>query len=321
MFGRYGHTRFLQSDGKTPFAEHAEALASDFTLVNLETPIDAALPGHASRPGKNRFGAKPETVRLLRDAGVNAVSMANNHAYDLGPMRMLHAKSELQAQGLAVYGAPGIAEHTEDRIGCEEVIIKGTSACLLSVSAKSNVFSVPKTWPKVPYTRQWRLQRVLVPIVKNAAKTYPLVIVFLHWGKEYEDAPSSGQRKTAHLLVDAGAQLVIGHHPHVVQGFERYGRGLIAYSLGNFYFDRSRSNTADGVVARVHLDDRSRPVALTLIPSRIGHHPNVVMRPRGEHATKQLDRIQRLSRALGTSLYRSEDTLVLQTPMLAKKID
>jgi poly-gamma-glutamate capsule biosynthesis protein CapA/YwtB (metallophosphatase superfamily) len=222
MFGRYGRSAFMHTDEGDPFREHADVLASDFTLVNLETPIAAKVPSVAPRPGQNRFGAEPRALKLLRDAGVGAVSMANNHAYDLGPTQMLDAKAAIVAQGLSAFAAPRLADTAEALIGCEEVQIKSEKACLIAVSAKSNVFFIPKPWPKVPYTRSWRLQHVLVPIVKAAARKYALVIVFVHWGDEYKDTPSDAQRKVAHRLVDAGARLIIGHHPHVVQGFERY---------------------------------------------------------------------------------------------------
>ncbi len=324
MFGRYGQTRYRPSDGqaKQVFASIAPALKSDFTIINLETPIDADMPMEPPRPGKNRFGARPDTVAALAGANVQAVSMANNHAYDLGPERMLESKAALRKHDLQAFGVPGEAALTEERIGCEEVQIPGgPRACLIAVSGKSNVFHVPRPWPKVPYARMWRLRRVLPPIVREAAQRFPLVIVFIHWGEEYTDRPTAEQRKTAHALVDAGARLVIGHHPHVTQGLERYRQGLIAYSLGNLLFDRSRHNTRDGAILRVRVDAQSQVIGAKVLPTRIVHKPNAVLLNAGKEADRPLARMMRLSRALGTRLDRVDDALVLGGTFLAKKID
>jgi len=92
--------------------------------------------------------------------------------------------------------------------------------------------------------------------VARAREIADTVVVSLHWGEEYETKHNAGQTRVARLLVDAGANIVIGHHPHVVQEIERYNGGLIAYSLGNFIFDQNFSEeTGKGLVLLVTLSE------------------------------------------------------------------
>jgi len=92
--------------------------------------------------------------------------------------------------------------------------------------------------------------------ISNLGADSSVVVVSIHWGEEYETSPSTLQRKIAYELIDAGADLVIGHHPHVIQEVEVYGNGLIAYSLGNFIFDQNFSEeTSRGLILEVVFSD------------------------------------------------------------------
>ncbi len=93
--------------------------------------------------------------------------------------------------------------------------------------------------------------------IKEARRIADLVVVSLHWGNEYETSHNSEQERIARALIDAGAQLVIGHHPHVIQTVAEYGGGYIAYSLGNFVFDQNFSpETKTGLLLKVTLKDK-----------------------------------------------------------------
>jgi poly-gamma-glutamate synthesis protein (capsule biosynthesis protein) len=103
--------------------------------------------------------------------------------------------------------------------------------------------------------------------VRKADVAADHVIISFHWGIEYQHQPSSAQRRLARASIDAGADVVLGHHPHVLQGVERYKNGLIAYSLGNFVFDQSGADRSESVIARIGFADSGGVLILT--PVRI----------------------------------------------------
>jgi poly-gamma-glutamate synthesis protein (capsule biosynthesis protein) len=92
----------------------------------------------------------------------------------------------------------------------------------------------------VPRVRERKLAETIAPLIAAARADHDLIFVLLHWGVELDDTPGRRQVRAAHALIDAGADGVIAHHPHVLQGIERYKGGVIAYSLGNFVFRNAR---------------------------------------------------------------------------------
>jgi poly-gamma-glutamate synthesis protein (capsule biosynthesis protein) len=94
-------------------------------------------------------------------------------------------------------------------------------------------------YPDFPFVELKNVAQELVPVIKNAKAEYDLIVVLLHWGKEYAQHPGRYIEKTAKKLIDAGADIVAGTHPHVLQGVVQYKKGLIAYSLGNFLFENT----------------------------------------------------------------------------------
>jgi poly-gamma-glutamate synthesis protein (capsule biosynthesis protein) len=133
-------------------------------------------------------------------------------------------------------------------------------------------------------------------VVEAARAGHDLVIVVLHWGDEYEDAPQKWQVRAARAFVDAGADAVIAHHPHVLQGIERYGDGLIAYSIGNFVFDNLHGRKRlHGIVKLTFRRDGDRACL-----ERGAFHPTVGTRPRftPKPAGKEFDKVAERLRAL-----------------------
>src|SRR6185369_7938372 len=128
------------------------------------------------------------------------------------------------------------------------------------------------------------------------------VIVSFHWGQEGSDTAQPCQRTAAHRAIEAGADVVIGHHPHVLQGVERYKKGIIFYSLGNFAF-ASRSKTSDvSAIIRLRLNDKSREaeiLPLDVLSSRVHFQPALLS---GLQAEAVIDRLNELSRPLGSSI-------------------
>lgn len=236
--------------GGNPLAAVAPLLSgADLSVVNLETAV-----GHRGRaaPGKTyTFQAPPALVDAMAAAGVDVVNLANNHALDYGVEALLETIDRARAAGLAVVGA--------GRDGTEAyapaIVRQGRRA--VAVIGLSRV--LPPGWaagPGRPGIASAYDTGAAVRAVEAAAARADLVVVAVHWGAEGSFCPVDHQRDLAARLVAAGADVVAGHHPHVLQGIERRGEALVAHSLGNFVWYHSRSPSDRTGVWTVTLDGR-----------------------------------------------------------------
>jgi hypothetical protein len=218
-----------------PFAEIADQLASDVLVGNLETPVIEVLPPKSPIGARYRFGAGRSDVAMLAAAGFDVMTLANNHYFDLREDGQLQTPKILADEGILPIGA----SRTEEPLyRVESLTAKGWNIGFIAVTNRINAPIRPNT-PQVPYIELTDMVRVLGPLVAQARADHDLVVIAVHWGDEYAEAPSVYHQRAARGLIDAGADLVVGHHPHVLQGIERYGKGLIAYSLGNFLFEHT----------------------------------------------------------------------------------
>lgn len=237
MFGRFIEGGFspIEAEKHPPF-EGVEALlqAADMTMVNLETPVMAAPPPTSAWGTRMRFVATPSRLATLAAAGVDVVSLANNHWYDLRAAGVSETPGHCQAAGLTAIGAA----RAEPRFRVETIEVRGRKIAAIAATTQRNG-DQREGEPLLPFATPRELHELVTPLVAAARADHDLVMVVMHWGVEYADAPSKWQIDAAHGFVDAGADLVIGSHPHVLQAVERYKGGVIAYSLGNFLFDNT----------------------------------------------------------------------------------
>jgi len=252
------------------FAPIADLLAeADVTFANLETPI---APDAAGGTREYVFNAPPEAVAALRRAGVDVVSVANNHAFDQGRAGFEETLRRLEAGGLRAVGA-GPAGRAA---GPTTLDVGGLSIAFLGWAHFFNQDgnACPPARPgAAPCSQAALLDRAgAVEAVRAAAAQADAVVVSLHWGVEYAPQPRADDVVLAHALADAGALVVLGHHPHVLQPIELYRRAdgrtaVIAYSLGNFVSNQSRkyvhgvtperaAATRDGALLRIALEKR-----------------------------------------------------------------
>jgi hypothetical protein len=251
IFGRYREdNRFdaiIEPDKVTaeqplagPFAELATQLHSDVLVGNLETPVVELRPSSSPIGSSIRFGGGRDDVQALADAGFLVMSLANNHYYDLRVDGQLRSPKVLADAGIFAIGA----SRTEAPIyRVESFEAKGWRIGFISVTNRINT-PVPKHTPTtekpaVPYIEAGDMPDELLPLVEQARATHDLMIVAVHWGDEYAEQPSTKQQTVARALIEGGVDMVIGHHPHVLQGIEHHQDGLIAYSLGNFLFENT----------------------------------------------------------------------------------
>jgi len=235
MLGRY-IAKVMQTNGSDyPFRQIAPVLRSaDIVLGNLEgimTPDDAAV-AYPDKPYS--FHAPIDAGTALKEAGFSVLSLANNHAMDYGSDALLRTRVLLNKQGIASFGA---GRDIADARAPVIVTKNGTRFGFLGygVAHARAVYAAKKRAGISPLV----MERVHADIVALRIRV-DIVIVSLHWGMEYDTVPSKLQREEAHQIIDWGADVIIGHHPHVMQGVELYKGRPIAYSLGNFVFDQKR---------------------------------------------------------------------------------
>jgi poly-gamma-glutamate capsule biosynthesis protein CapA/YwtB (metallophosphatase superfamily) len=293
-----------------PFVDVADLLRADLVVGNLESPVMREIPEKSPLRYGHRFGASAPAVAGLAAGGFDVMSVANNHANDLGRDGLVETPEVLRAAGITPVGE-AVHEGSPHRVVTLEH--RGWRIAFLSATTWLNHAPTPGD-PKVPVIGVSRLRRTLVPLVEQARADHDLVIVLLHWGRERRERPEPAQIHAAHAYVDAGADLVIGHHPHVLQGVERYGNGLIAYSLGNFLFPAREDGFRDSAVLRVRVSAEPRAVVEAVAhPLRLGsspaHEPRVAV---AKDRRRIHERLRRLSRSRGTPTRSDGTALTLE---------
>ncbi|HEY5493095.1 MAG TPA: CapA family protein [Candidatus Anoxymicrobiaceae bacterium] len=238
-----GVTPTLTSGGMSyPFAGVSQAFAStDLSFVNLECCISST---GSPVPGKEfTFEGPADSAEALSIGGIKVVSLANNHSKDYGTAAFLETLDHLKQNGIAYCGA---GRNSSEAYSPAVLDARGKKVAFLAFTGV-----IPDGWPATatsPGTAiTWDTKRV-AQAIKDARAKADYVVASFHWGIELATSPNSEQRDLAHLAVDSGADLVLGHHPHVVQGFELYKNRLIAYSLGNFVFSPPRAESARSVM-------------------------------------------------------------------------
>jgi poly-gamma-glutamate synthesis protein (capsule biosynthesis protein) len=276
---------------------------ADLNIANLEGPIT---DGGALAAGKQyTFRMRPEAAETIRRAGFGLVSLANNHILDYGAEGLSDTLAHLGSQGVGFAGAGmSLAEARRPA----RITVKGVRIAFLAYSL---------TWPEsfyaseaTPGTAFGRME-YLEEDIPAAAREADLVIVSFHWGQELSPDPKPYQVHLAHRSVQLGADLVFGHHPHVLQGIEIYRGVPILYSLGNFAFGSYSANVRDGMIARLILKTGSKPAAgrIEIIPLNV-FNPEVDVQPRplsGESARRVIGDLSERSAPFGTAIVMEGD--------------
>jgi hypothetical protein len=202
---------------------------SDLVFANLEVPIKI---DESQNKYKNfiHFSLKGPTIELLKTLNIGCVSLANNHIYDCNMSGIQATINTLDQLHISHTGAGWLPEHISPVI-----IKKGkeTIAFIAYVDASTN----PKTefFPEL-YINYFNIEKVIEKIKELKEQSINKIICSIHWGVDYSFYPTMDQRNIAKLLVEAGADIIMGHHPHTLQPFEEYNRGKIFYSLGGLTF-------------------------------------------------------------------------------------
>ncbi|OYW08223.1 MAG: hypothetical protein B7X34_09085 [Acidobacteriia bacterium 12-62-4] len=229
-----------KGDPAWPFREIAADFAkADLAFVNLESPFtDKGKPTLSGMV----FRTDPANIAGLTLAGIDVVSFANNHTRDSHEYGLLYTLDLLEKNNIAVTGVG--RDEAAARAG---VILErqGVKFGFLGYTYDQRNGNHKDDDPRINGLDLVRLREDVQAIRAKANVT----IVSLHAGTEYAKQPNAQQRQMAQAAIEAGAALVIGHHPHVTQPCEDYRTGVICYSLGNLVFDQTIANTNDGFVA------------------------------------------------------------------------
>jgi poly-gamma-glutamate synthesis protein (capsule biosynthesis protein) len=238
-------------DPRAPFLKTVGMLEeADITFCNLESPFYEEEPQTGDRL---TFGADPVTVEGLKYAGFDIVSLANNHFGDQGTDGMSFTLSHLTENGIGYTGAG------ENEVAARQPFIIERNGVKFAFLAYNDVqsairkgYAATSDKPGFAVLTSSNLKQD----IQYAREKAQVVVVSIHWGVEYEETPTERQITYAHLAIDSGASLVLGHHPHVIQPLEEYKDGYIFYSLGNFVFDQMWSEeTRIGLIARIFFAD------------------------------------------------------------------
>ena len=201
-----------------PFAEiQSTTKAADFTIGNFE----AAVPKKhiATLSGSFRFSVHQSFLERMKEAGFDYLSLANNHSYDYGLAGLENTHQVFKDYDLKVFGEPGpLTEQSATYLPLKD----GRRLALIGLVVVGNQYT--------------KLQ--LETFFSEVNKQSDIQIVYIHWGEEYKPYHSKKQELLAQLLVTLGADVIVGHHPHVVQDIQLYQGVPIFYSLGNFVFDQ-----------------------------------------------------------------------------------
>jgi len=234
-----------------PFSKIKKYLEnSDIAFGNLENPIT---PGREIMTPEMILRADPGAEIALKDAGFTILSLANNHTPDFGRQGLLDTFQYLDQAGIKYAGA---GKTESEAYAAEFIEVKGMKLAFL---AFTDAGLVPESYlaginnPGAAFLDEKKLKAA----VKEAREKADFVAVSIHTGTEYEPEPNRTQIQFAHLAIDSGADLILGHHPHVIQKIEKYKGKYIFYSLGNFVFDQKWSRaTREGLAAKIFISQK-----------------------------------------------------------------
>lgn len=280
---------------------------ADLAFTNLETPVSFKGSAYYGKPENVTFRAEPGVLFSVKDAGFDIVSLANNHMNDYDEAALNETCSFLDIMQIKYVGAgKNYAEAHKPSI----IKIKGYTIAFLAYAEP--IWSVTAATEKSAGVAHADKDIMISDIQKLQMTEKPdFICVSVHWGDEHQHYPNTYQKEIAEACTNAGASLVIGHHPHVIQGIERKGASLIFYSFGNFAFDMADDDTYASYVALVNLKKNTLPSA-EIFPVRIDKKSYAPSIAKGEEGNKILTDTILYSTQFKSDFVSQEGFLVLK---------
>lgn len=270
---------------KYPAAEMKSLfLGFDFRILNLETTITNYTESAETK--SYIFRSEPESISLLDYLGINLAVLGNNHTMDMGKIGLDDTISNLREYGISSVGA---GKNLSNAVSPYYFSLRNITFAVLSCSE----IGTDSLFAKENSPGVCLLNSKLYNAIHEAKNKADHVIVSVHWGLEYDPLPQPKQSSMARAFIDAGASVVVGHHPHVPQGVELYKNGVIVYSLGNFLFGSYNYYQTDNYIAGFLFNSITKKLeTLQIIPIngryyKYGHRVNVIQNERAESFWKR----------------------------------
>ena len=287
----YGVGSMIAREGPTfPFSQIAPVLRdADVTFGNLEVVLSRFDPHNDPFP-QIEYRGQPEAVSGLVESGFDILAVASNHTMEHGAAAFEENLDVLRAAGIVCVGADLPAHET----GLTAVVERGGVRFGFAAFnlRPTQYFLAAPPWPTTPTTDG------ILAAIDELRTAADVVVLSLHWGDEFIAVPSPMQVALAHTVVDHGADIILGHHPHIVQGIERYKGAVIAYSLGNFVFDMWQQRLRRSLVLTLEITSR-RDIRHQVVPIEINtaHQPVPL---KGPAAAAWIAEVERRKEAIGT---------------------
>ena len=274
----YAFEDLIGDNHQWAFNNMPEYQQADLAMVNLEgtlTNVDTEYPGK-----QFHFKADPEAVEVLTHGGVDIVNLANNHAMDYQADGLQETLATLDAAGIHYVGA---GEDIMEARRPEIIEVKGQQIAYFGYYA-ADYHSAEKGVAGTNYA----LEERIAEDIKAIRDRVDWIIINFHWGEELSNYPQQWQSQLAHFTIDQGADVVVGHHPHVLQGAEIYKGRPIAYSLGNFIFGGNSRSDYDTAVLKVSVREKQMKVEFLPVEVR-KYQPVVVSGNRGKMILENIE--------------------------------
>lgn len=239
---------------------------SDLMCLNMEYCMSSL--GEPMNGKKYTFRAEPSSADILKELGVDLVNLANNHVYDYGETAFLDMLHILNEEGIPYVGAGADAEEAE-RVFYTE--LDGKTVAVVAATRAEKYKLTPEATTDHPGVFRCYDRERLLEVTREADENADFVIAYIHWGTEYSEVLEDAQTEGARALAEAGADVVLGAHPHCLQGAEYIGDVPVLYSLGNYWFNEK---ALDSVLVKLHFygDDEERHMDTILVPARQENH-------------------------------------------------
>jgi len=274
-------SNLVKKDYKLPFAKMDEYRAADLSIVNLENPLTRSTLNNTNQQQKSTVN--PSYVKALTSGGVDIVNLANDHTLGYEQKGLLETIETLKDAGIHSLGA-GKTKKEARRPKIIEV--KGQKIAYLNYYDTD----IQPTAPSVNVNS--RNKDRISSDIQNLREQVDWIIVNYHWGVELSEYPGDWQIDMARMTIDQGADLVVGHHPKVLQGAEIYQGRPIVYSLGNFIFGDTSNKESDYETAVLKVSLKPGKMKVELLPVVVSkYQPQIVKGEKGKEILKHIAQI------------------------------
>ncbi len=224
------------------------------------------------------FRAHPSRVDILKELGVDIVSLANNHVYDYGEQSLIDTMTTLKQADILYYGAGNNLEEAMTPVYFE---IEGKTIAYVAASRAEKNKMTPQATEDAPGILRCYDTDLFIQTIKEAKEKSDYVIAYVHWGTEFTYELEEVQLITGKEYLDAGADIIIGAHPHCLQGIEYYDGKPIIYSLGNFWFNEQ---TADTMLLNIYFygDNTEEFIELEIVPAIQANNTTIIASEQSE---------------------------------------